>query len=154
MRTDPLRISPVRGSLVLGPCAFSVVDGSQRTTLDRWARMQDTIPWYRFSANNEYGGFGTLSEAVGDADPVKATALGFRNIERVIGYVSSATTKEGEDNGDLRELYDRTVGQWATEANHVATMPSLKPAASYACCHSSMPRRTYTFHCCGVAGST
>ena len=23
---------------------------------------------------------------------------------------------------DLKEIYDRTVGQWATEANHVATM--------------------------------
>ena len=38
-----------------------------------WARMQDTIPWYRFSANNEFGGYGTLNEAVGDADPVKST---------------------------------------------------------------------------------
>src|SRR4029078_11607904 len=27
-----------------------------------------------------------------------------------------------EDNDDLKELYDRTVGQWATEANHVATV--------------------------------
>ncbi|HEX8673983.1 MAG TPA: zinc-dependent metalloprotease, partial [Longimicrobium sp.] len=27
-----------------------------------------------------------------------------------------------EDNTDLRELYDRTVQQWSTEAGHVATM--------------------------------
>ena len=55
----------------------------ERPTLDQWARMQDTIPWYRFSENNE-GGYGTLSEAVGDADPVKSTGLGFRNIRRVV----------------------------------------------------------------------
>ena len=83
--------------------------------------MQDTIPWYRFSENNE-GGYGTLNEAVGDADPVKSTGLGFRNIRRVVTYLSSAATRPGEDNDDLRELYDRTVGQWATEAGHVATV--------------------------------
>ncbi len=30
MRTEPFRISPVRGSLTWGPTAFSTVDGSQR----------------------------------------------------------------------------------------------------------------------------
>jgi hypothetical protein len=94
----------------------------ERRTLDQWARMQDTIPWYRFSANNAYGATGTQSEAVGDADPVKSTALGFRNIRRVVGYISDAATTPGEDNSDLAELYNRTVGQWSTEANHVATM--------------------------------
>jgi hypothetical protein len=95
---------------------------AERPTLEQWARMQDTIPWYRFSANNEFGAYGTQSEAVGDADPVRSTALGFKNIQRVIGYVGAAATQPGEDNSDIRELYDRTVGQWATEANHVATM--------------------------------
>jgi hypothetical protein len=91
-------------------------------TLDRWARMQDTIPWYRFSANNEFGGYGTLNEAVGDADPVKSTGLGFKNIARVMNYIPGAAIRAGEDNSDLEEIYNRTVGQWATEANHVATM--------------------------------
>jgi hypothetical protein len=93
----------------------------ERATLDQWARMQDTIPWYRFAENND-GGYGTLSEAVGDADPVKSTGLGFKNLRRVVTYISSAATKPGEDNDDIRELYDRTVGQWGTEANHVATV--------------------------------
>ena len=34
------------------------------------------------AANNAFGGFGTQSEAVGDADPVKSTGFGFKNIER------------------------------------------------------------------------
>jgi len=94
----------------------------ERSTLEQWSRMQDTIPWYRFSANNEFGGFGTLSEAVGDADPVKSTALGYKNLQRVVGYVYNATVRPGENNDDLREVYGRVVGQWATEAGHVATV--------------------------------
>jgi hypothetical protein len=95
---------------------------SERPTLDRWAQMQDTIPWYRFSSGNEFGAYGTLNEAVGDADPVKSTALGFKNIRRTLGYVHDATVRPGQDNTDLETLYNRTVGQWATEANHVATL--------------------------------
>ena len=104
------------------PIAGVKTPDQERPTLDQWARMQDTIPWLRFSANNEFGAFGTQSEAVGDADPVKSTALGFKNLARVVGYISTAATRTGEDNSDLRELYDRTVNQWATEANHVATL--------------------------------
>jgi hypothetical protein len=94
----------------------------ERATLEKWSRMQDTVPWYRFSANNAYGTTGTLNEAVGDADPVKSTGLGFKNIQRVMGYIQNAATEPGEDNSDLLEIYNRAVGQWATEANHVATL--------------------------------
>ena len=95
---------------------------AERETLEKWSRMQDSIPWYRFSANNAYGAYGTQSEAVGDADPVKSTGLGFKNLQRVVTYLSSAAMMPMDDNDDLAELYNRTVGQWATEANHVATM--------------------------------
>jgi hypothetical protein len=104
------------------PIPGATTPDQERATLEKWIRVQDTVPWFRFSANNEFGAYGTQSEAVGDADPVKSTALGFKNLQRVIGYVSGAATREGEDNSDLREVYDRTVGQWATEASHVATI--------------------------------
>jgi len=104
------------------PIPNATTSEAERPTLEQWSRMQDTIPWYRFSANNEFGAFGTQSEAVGDADPVKSTRLGFRNIRRVVDYIVPAAVRPGEDNSDLEELYNRTVGQWATEANHVATM--------------------------------
>jgi Met-zincin/Domain of unknown function (DUF5117)/Domain of unknown function (DUF5118) len=93
----------------------------ERPTLEAWLRMQDTIPWYRFSGGNAFG-FGTQSEAVGDADPVKSTGYGFKNIERVMGYVVQAGTRPGENNDLLKELYDRTVNQWATEAGHPVTV--------------------------------
>jgi uncharacterized protein DUF4953/uncharacterized protein DUF5117/uncharacterized protein DUF5118 len=93
----------------------------ERPTLEKWIAVQDTVPWYRFSGGNAFG-FGTQSEAVGDADPVKSTGLGFKNIERVMNYVVPAGTRPGEDNELLKELYDRTVGQWATEAGHPVTV--------------------------------
>jgi hypothetical protein len=102
------------------PGARSPAD--EKATLEQWTRMQDSVPWYRFSANNAFGGFGTQSEAVGDADPVKSTGYGFKNIERVMTYVASAGTRPMEDNALVRELYDRTVSQWATEAGHVVTV--------------------------------
>ena len=95
---------------------------AERPTLEKWSRLQDDTPWFRFSANNDFGGFGTQSEAVGDADPVKSTGFGFKNIERTMGYIVGATTQAGEDNSDLKAIYDRTVGQWATEAGHVTTV--------------------------------
>jgi hypothetical protein len=104
------------------PIANATSSDAERVTLEQWSRMQDTIPWYRFSANNAYGATGTQSEAVGDADPVKATALGFKNIARVMGYLETAATDPRGDNSDLLELYNRTVGQWANEAGHVATL--------------------------------
>jgi hypothetical protein len=94
----------------------------ERATLESWSRIQDTVPWYRFSANNDFGGYGTTSEAVGDQNPVQSTTLGFRNLGRVVNYITGATVRPGEDNTDLREVYDRTVGQFATEAGHVATL--------------------------------
>ncbi|MBC8089359.1 MAG: zinc-dependent metalloprotease, partial [Phycisphaerae bacterium] len=42
----------------------------------------------------------------------------------VMGYLKDATTDPLADNSDLLELYNRTVGQWANEAGHVATMVS------------------------------
>jgi hypothetical protein len=95
---------------------------AERPTLETWARMQDSVPWYRFSGGNPFGGYGTLSEAVGDADPVKSSGLGFKNIARVMGYVASAGTRPGDDNTLLQNLYTQTVNQWATEATHPATM--------------------------------
>jgi len=39
-----------------------------------------------------------------------------------MNYIPGAAIRPGEDNSDLEEIYNRTVGQWATEATHVATM--------------------------------
>src|SRR5262249_45663508 len=64
---------------------------------------------------------GELTEAVGDADAIKSSGLGLKNLQRVAKMLIPATTvKEGEPYDDLAELYGRMLGQWTLEMNHVA----------------------------------
>ena len=91
------------------------------TTLNRWSRQQDSVPWYRFNLSDSRGSDpGDQSEAVGDADPVKATGWGIRSIKQIVPLVVPATVHEGRDYDDLSMIYGRLVGQWATELRHVA----------------------------------
>ena len=94
----------------------------EKPTLDKWAKEQDDKPWLRFStANSDGADPGEETEAVGDADAVKSTALGMKNLQRVSKMLMSATAyKEGETYEDLAELYGRMLSQWSTEMNHVA----------------------------------
>jgi hypothetical protein len=92
-------------------------------TLDEWARQQDATPWLRFSTAGSGGSDpGELTEAVGDADAVKSTTLGLKNLERVSAMLMTATAQPGEAFDDLEELYGRMLGQWALEMNHVAAV--------------------------------
>jgi hypothetical protein len=105
------------------PVAGARTPDDERKTLDEWARQQDASPWLRFSTANSRGADpGELTEAVGDADAVKSTTLGLKNLERVSRMLLTATTKDGEDFDDLEELYGRMLGQWALELNHVAAV--------------------------------
>lgn len=89
--------------------------------LSRWSKEQDSIPWYRFDVRDAGNGDpGAHSEAVGDADPVKATGWGIRSLKQIVPHLVPATVHAGDDYEDLRMMYDRTVGQWATELRHVA----------------------------------
>jgi len=92
----------------------------EKKTLDEWARIQDSTPYLRFSTANSRGSDpGEQSEAVGDADAIAATTLGLKNLERVADMLIPATVKPAEDFDDLAEVYDRLVGQWTLELNHV-----------------------------------
>ncbi|MGE5731793.1 MAG: zinc-dependent metalloprotease, partial [Gemmatimonas sp.] len=96
---------------------------AERPTLDSWARDQDTKPWLRFSTSGAFGSDpGDETEAVGDADPVRATELGFKNLKRNMQWIESATVKPTEDYDVLSELYNRQIGQFRTELGHVANL--------------------------------
>ena len=100
------------------PIAGAKRPEDEKTTLDSWARMQDTVPWYRFG-----GGAvdpGEQSEAIGDADAVKSTRLGFKNLKRIVDLVVPASTADKTaDYSLLRTTYSGVLNQWATEAQHV-----------------------------------
>ncbi|HYV96803.1 MAG TPA: zinc-dependent metalloprotease [Gemmatimonadaceae bacterium] len=106
------------------PIANAKTPEDERAQLDEWARMQDKTPWLRFANDGGAAGAdpGEQSEAIGDADPVRATRLGFANIKRIMKLVEPASTLGGPmtDFSLLRSTYNAVVSQWATEANHVA----------------------------------
>jgi hypothetical protein len=95
----------------------------ERKTLDEWARIQDTKPWLRFTtADDEGSDPANNTEAVGDADAVKSTALGIKNIKRLVQMLEPATIKPTESNALLEEMYGRLLSQWSTELRHVAVI--------------------------------
>lgn len=95
----------------------------ERPTLDAWARTQDRVPWYRYTTSGSRDiDPGETSEAVGDADAVRSTALGLRNIRRTMPLLMDAATRPGEDNTELSQLYEEVLDQWAQELEHVAAI--------------------------------
>jgi hypothetical protein len=96
----------------------------EKRTLDQWAHEQDQTPWYRFSTANAAGSDpGELTEAVGDADAMKSTALGLKNLQRVAKLLMpAAANKPGEPYDDLAEVYGRMLAQWTLEMNHVSAI--------------------------------
>lgn len=93
---------------------------AEKKTLDQWAREQDSKPYLRFSTAGSRGSDpGENTEAVGDADAIASTTLGIKNLKRVADMLLPATSQPGEPYADLQELYERMLGQWATELNHV-----------------------------------
>ncbi len=92
-------------------------------TLDQWSREQDATPWFRFNMSDSRGADpGDHSEAVGDADPVKATGWGMKSIRQIVPLLEEAAVHQGQDFEDLDLLYTRLIGQWSTELRHVAIM--------------------------------
>jgi hypothetical protein len=95
----------------------------EKPTLDEWARAQDATPWLRFTTQDSLGADpGELTEAVGDADAVRSTTMGLKNLERVAGMLLTATQRPAEPYDDLEEVYGRLLGQWVLEMNHVAAV--------------------------------
>lgn len=97
---------------------------AELSTLNDWALVQDTTPWLRFSTAGSAGSDpGELTEAVGDADAVKSSTLGVKNLQRISKLLFPATsTEKGAPYNDLNELYGRMLGQWTLEMNHVAAI--------------------------------
>ncbi len=95
---------------------------AERPTLDQWARVQDEFPWLRFSTADATSDPEDLTEAVGDADAVRATTLGMRNLERVVALIPRAAERPGESYEEMRTLYTQAVGQWGRYMNHVAAV--------------------------------
>lgn len=96
---------------------------AEKDTLDKWARQQDKTAWLRFSTpGSERFDPGDQTEAVGDADPVAATRLGMKNLQRVSRMLVNSTSHYGEPYEDLRQMWDAMLVQYLIEMNHVAQL--------------------------------
>jgi hypothetical protein len=96
---------------------------AERPILNAWANEQDQKPYLRFSTAGSLGTDpGDETEAVGDADAVKATRYGIMNIKREMQWLIPATVKPTANYDDLSELYGRLIGQWRTELGHVTNV--------------------------------
>lgn len=94
----------------------------EKPTLDRWAREQDRFPWLRFTTPDATADHENLTEAVGDADAVRSTTLGMRNLQRVVANIRTAAEVPGENYDEVRTLYNEAVGQWGRYMGHVAAI--------------------------------
>jgi hypothetical protein len=105
------------------PIAGAATPDGEKETLDRWARQQDQVPWLRFSSLDSGGADpGDQTEAVGDSDPVQATALGVKNLRRICSLLLEATGQYGESYQELGHFRRQLMTQWATEMHHVTPL--------------------------------
>jgi hypothetical protein len=105
------------------PIPEAAAADAEKSTLDGWARTQDSSPWLRFSTADARGSDpGELAEAIGDQDAIWSTTQGLKNLERVSKMLLPASTRPGEPYTELDELYGRLLGQWATELTHVTAI--------------------------------
>jgi hypothetical protein len=95
----------------------------EKPTLNAWAKEQDAKPYLRFSTPKaELGDYGENTEAVGDADAVAATALGTKNLQRIVKLLPKTANQPDQDDRALEELYAASWGQWTRELGHVAVI--------------------------------
>lgn len=97
---------------------------AEKPALNALASKQTTNPALRFGGASESGRTEDpcqQSEDLSD-DPVEATRLGHKNLERVMGYLVAATTKPGEDFSLLEEMYGEVLSQRSRELGHVLTV--------------------------------
>jgi hypothetical protein len=91
------------------PSAKSATD--EKKTLDEWAAKQVSEPFLRFGGEDGPSIVDptVLTENIG-SDPVQATAMGLKNLDRVMDYLVAATTEKGEDFSLLEEVYKEILG--------------------------------------------
>jgi hypothetical protein len=105
------------------PIPTAKTPDEEKPTLNEWIKVQEKTPYLRFSTAGTRGTDpGEETEAVGDIDPVKATTLGFKNLQRVIAMLPTAVLKTGEDYRQLEHMYQAIWDQARLEIGHVSNL--------------------------------
>lgn len=79
---------------------------AERKTLDQWASRQLSEPYLRFGGEDGPAAVDptVLTENIGN-DPVAVTALGLKNLDKVLSHLVAATSEKGEDYSVLEDTY-------------------------------------------------
>ncbi|MGE3821805.1 MAG: zinc-dependent metalloprotease [Isosphaeraceae bacterium] len=93
----------------------------EKAELDKIVARQIKDPTLRFGDPNPSEDPSQQTEDLG-SDPIAATELGLKNLERVAGYLVKATSKPGQDYSLLSNMYDQLLSQRSRELGHVANV--------------------------------
>jgi hypothetical protein len=93
----------------------------EKAELEKIVARQKDDPKLRFGDPNPAEDPSQQTEDLG-ADPIAATELGLKNIDRVAGYIVEATGKEGENYDQLENMYSQLISQRNRELMHVANL--------------------------------
>jgi len=94
---------------------------AETETLDTWASRQIKEPFLRFGGEDGPSSVDptVLTENIGN-DSIEATAMGLKNLDRVMDHLVAATTTKGEDFSLLEETHKEILGARAKWINAVA----------------------------------
>lgn len=92
--------------------------GQEKAELEKIVARQVKNPTLRFGDPNPSVDPTQQTEDL-SSDPIEATELGLKNLERVAAYLVKATSKKGESYDLLRNMYDQVLNQRNRELNHV-----------------------------------
>lgn len=93
----------------------------EKPLLDAIAARQIQNPILRFGDPNPAVDPTQQTEDLG-SDPIRATELGLKNIDRIMGFIVQATCKPGEDYDMLENAYNQVLAQRDRELGHVANL--------------------------------
>jgi hypothetical protein len=90
--------------------------------LDRWLREQNGPMRYRYLPQYLAGvDPRSQTEDIGD-DPVRASTYAIENLKRVVPNLVAWTTRDGDDYGELKELYGESLAMWTRYMGHVVSV--------------------------------
>jgi len=92
---------------------------AERATLNDWIVERADDPIYRYGQQQRgVVDPSSQTEDVG-SDPIAASDLGVKNLQRILPNLIEWSEREGEDYDDLQELYSNVAGQFRRYLGHV-----------------------------------
>ena len=96
-------------------------DATEKEELEKQVKVQINDPIFRFGDPNPGVDPTQQTEDLG-ANAVEATALGVKNLNRIAGFLVTATCAPGKDYSLLANMHEQLLRQWSREMGHVVNV--------------------------------